>query len=163
VLFASVSAVSRKSQDRSGATPKAGKSRGRGEAAAGASYSAIAETLEARRLLAAAINLITAHGNSTTNHGPLSDLISRALATLTGGAGETNANSSLASLLNARYGSSATWLPLIQSVFTEWSNISGVTYIYEPNDDGAAMSTGNSGVLGVRGDVRIGAHPIDGA
>ncbi|WP_428937485.1 pre-peptidase C-terminal domain-containing protein [Fontivita pretiosa] len=77
------------------------------------------------------------------------------------GVGEPGEPSNLVSLLNARYGSQANWLPLFTSVFDSWSAVSGVTYVYEPNDDGAAF--GASGVLGVRGDIRIGAHPIDGA
>ncbi|HWP40632.1 MAG TPA: pre-peptidase C-terminal domain-containing protein [Tepidisphaeraceae bacterium] len=77
------------------------------------------------------------------------------------GVGEPAEPSNLVSLLNARYGSQATWLPLFMSVFDAWSAVSGITYVYEPNDDGAAF--GASGVLGVRGDIRIGAHPIDGA
>ncbi len=79
------------------------------------------------------------------------------------GEGEPNAGSTLRADLNALYGSQANWLPIIQQVFNEWSSISGVTYVYEPNDDGVAFSSSNNGILGTRGDVRIGAHPIDGA
>jgi len=37
-----------------------------------------------------------------------------------------------------------------------------VRFQYEPNDDGATVFT-SSGKVGVRGDIRIGGHPIDGA
>ena len=55
------------------------------------------------------------------------------------------------------------WLPLFQSVFDRWEELTGITYVYEPNDDGSQISGGSApGVLGVRGDVRISGHPIDG-
>jgi hypothetical protein len=80
------------------------------------------------------------------------------------GNGEDNTGSVFQSDLNAIYGSKASWLPVVQQVFAEWSAISGINYVYEANDDGAALANGSAGkgVLGVRGDVRIGAHPIDG-
>lgn len=58
--------------------------------------------------------------------------------------------------LNSRYGSQAAWKPIFDSVFNRWSQLSGITYVYEPNDDGVSMHQ-NTGVLGVRADVRIGA------
>ena len=57
------------------------------------------------------------------------------------------------------------WFPLVESSFNRWSELSGLTYVYEPNDDGAAFSAFASvapGVLGTRGDVRIGGHFVDG-
>jgi hypothetical protein len=83
--------------------------------------------------------------------------------TMVAGQGEPNAPSDLRARLNAIYpGGQSQWLPVIQQVFAEWSAISGITYVYEPNDDGVGLTTA-AGVLGVRGDVRIGAHVIDGA
>ncbi|CAN5631500.1 hypothetical protein BH09PLA1_BH09PLA1_33670 [soil metagenome] len=76
------------------------------------------------------------------------------------GVGEPLSGSSFRARMDAIYGNMATWLPVVQSVFESWSAISGITYVYEPNDDGAAWLT--NGQLGVRGDVRISAHPIDG-
>ena len=58
------------------------------------------------------------------------------------------------------------WFTHFDSVFARWSELSGITYVYEPNDDGAAftdMSSSAPGVLGTRGDVRIGGHYVDGA
>ncbi len=63
--------------------------------------------------------------------------------------------------LNGLYGSQATWHALFQQVFDRWSEVTGVTYVYEPNDDGASFN-GSPGVLGVRGDVRVGAMFVDG-
>jgi Ca2+-binding RTX toxin-like protein len=52
-----------------------------------------------------------------------------------------------------------TWFALFQQVFDRYTEISGVTYIYEPNDDGVVVSTA-PGVTGVRPDVRIGGATI---
>ena len=38
----------------------------------------------------------------------------------------------------------------------------GATFVYEEADDGVEMSTNNRGVLGVRGDIRLGARALDG-
>jgi Ca2+-binding RTX toxin-like protein len=57
------------------------------------------------------------------------------------------------------------WFSVIQSAFDRWSELSGLTFVYEPNDDGAAFSSSSftaPGILGTRGDVRIGGHNIDG-
>ncbi|MFO0859645.1 MAG: matrixin family metalloprotease [Phycisphaerales bacterium] len=82
--------------------------------------------------------------------------------------GEPAAASNLRARLNAIYGSQAVWLPIIQSVFDRWAQVSGLKYVYEPNDDGAALSSPSGqtspffGIVGVRGDVRISGHTIDG-
>jgi hypothetical protein len=49
----------------------------------------------------------------------------------------------------------------IRNAFDRWSWVTGITYI-EVEDDGANMPN-SPGVLGVRGDVRIGGRSIDGA
>ena len=56
------------------------------------------------------------------------------------------------------------WFAHFQSVFSRWSQLTGINYVYSAADDGAAFTntTANPGVLGVRGDVRIGGHHIDG-
>lgn len=83
----------------------------------------------------------------------------------------TNDPSNLRTWLQSLYGGSATapaadqpWFPLFQSVFDEISAKTGVRYVYEPNDDGATLSSlpGGAGALGVRGDVRISGHALDG-
>ena len=53
-----------------------------------------------------------------------------------------------------------TWFVLFQSVFDEFTSFSGITFVYEPNDDGVPISGANSGVLGVRPDIRIVGHMI---
>jgi len=72
-------------------------------------------------------------------------------------------NSQLFAWLNSVYGNPATWQPLFDQVFDRWEELTGVTYVYEPNDDGITFGTSaNRGLIGVRGDVRIGAIGIDG-
>ncbi|HEX8877307.1 MAG TPA: matrixin family metalloprotease [Phycisphaerales bacterium] len=89
--------------------------------------------------------------------------------------GEPDANSNLRAYLDGIYGSQATWLPILQSVFDRWEQVSGIDFVYEPNDDGAALRNPEDpqnpgtflpstafGQAGVRGDVRISGHTIDG-
>ncbi len=77
------------------------------------------------------------------------------------GIGEPEANSNLKAFLNGIYGSEATWLAIVQDVFDQWSSLSGIDYVYEPNDDGVPLPS-NSGIVGTRGDVRLGGHFLDG-
>jgi len=72
------------------------------------------------------------------------------------GLGLGSGNSVLFSWLNGRYGNSATWQSLFDQVFARWAELTGLSYVHETNDDGA-NTNGPLGVLGVRGDVRIGA------
>ena len=81
--------------------------------------------------------------------------------------GEPAAPSNLQARLTQIYGSKAAWLNLFARVGAALSAQSGLTYVYEPNDDGAAFgptSTGDQspGQIGVRGDVRVSGHEIDG-
>jgi len=80
---------------------------------------------------------------------------------ISGGSGEPSSPSALRAWLNGRYGSEAVWRPLLAQVFAEWAAVSGVTYVFEPADDGAAFPT-SAGLAGVRGDIRLSGHPIDG-
>lgn len=50
------------------------------------------------------------------------------------------------------------WFPIFQQSFDRISALSGVTYVYEPNDTGSSFSNAfnRRGILGVRGDVRLG-------
>ena len=75
--------------------------------------------------------------------------------------GDATAPSNLRAFLTGIYGSEAVWLALFQQVFDRWSELTGITYVYEPNDDGGSW-TGAAGQLGVRGDIRISGHAIDG-
>ncbi|NNF07688.1 MAG: matrixin family metalloprotease [Candidatus Eisenbacteria bacterium] len=90
-----------------------------------------------------------------------------------GFAGEPSSPSNLVARLGSIYGVSTAdtnyldepWFHLFAETFDRWSELSGIDYVYEPADDGAdfsSFSSANPGVLGVRGDVRIGGHPIDG-
>ena len=54
------------------------------------------------------------------------------------------------------------WFPLVQSAIERWSEVGGVRFVYEPKDDGATIGP-SIGALGVRGDVRLGGHTLNGA
>jgi hypothetical protein len=75
--------------------------------------------------------------------------------------GEGDLPSELFAWLNTLYGSQANWLPVFQAIFDRWEALSGLDFVYEPNDDGAEFPS-SQGVLGVRGDIRISAKNIDG-
>ena len=74
--------------------------------------------------------------------------------------GESAAGSSLRAFLNGIYPNEAAWVAEFQKVFDRWGALTGITYIYV-EDDGAPLPT-SPGQLGVRGDVRISGHGIDG-
>jgi hypothetical protein len=78
-----------------------------------------------------------------------------------GYAGEAASGSNLRAFLDGIYGSQAGWMPVLQSVFDRWSELTGLRYVHELNDDGAPFPT-SAGVLGVRGDLRLSGHLIDG-
>jgi hypothetical protein len=77
--------------------------------------------------------------------------------------GESSDNSNLVTYLNAAadLGPQNVWQDTIQTALDGWSNGPGITFVYEPNDDGVLLGP-SPGVLGVRGDIRIGGHHIDG-
>ncbi len=77
------------------------------------------------------------------------------------GVGEPAAPSNLFAFLNGIYGSPANWQSLYAQFFARWSALSGITFVYQPTDDGAAFFN-TPGVLGVRGDLRLAGKAIDG-
>ena len=55
------------------------------------------------------------------------------------------------------------WFALFDSAYSRWGQVSGLSFQYEPNDDGVTLSNVIlPGELGVRADMRIGGHFIDG-
>jgi hypothetical protein len=78
--------------------------------------------------------------------------------------------SNLITFLNANFGgnpaqpdlSKQPWFEWFEESFGRWNQLGGVTFTYEPHDDGLLHPSAN-GVLGVRGDIRIGGFLIDGA
>jgi hypothetical protein len=81
--------------------------------------------------------------------------------TIPAGLGGPASGSDLRAFLNGVYGSESKWLPLFAKVFARWSELTGVTYVHETNDDGSPLQ-GAPGRLGVRADVRIGGKALDG-
>jgi len=86
---------------------------------------------------------------TTTSGGGASNLIARFDATFGAGPGGTD--------LTQR-----PWFNHFANSFNRWSQLTGLSYQYSPQDDGIAQSGTNLGVLGVRGDVRIGGRSVDG-
>ena len=60
------------------------------------------------------------------------------------------------------------WWQHFDASFNRWSQLAGLSYVYEPNDDGSIAGLTNFGIqltpgfLGVRADVRIGGRFVDG-
>ena len=79
-------------------------------------------------------------------------------------------NSNFISFFNGIYGpptvsgdfTTAPWHNIFVNMFNSWSSVSGLIFVYEPNDDGVTVVTGGSGIVGVRGDMRISGHAVDG-
>lgn len=77
------------------------------------------------------------------------------------GIGEGVGPSTLFAKFDGIYGDTQTWQDLFHEVFDRWEGVCGLSYVYEPNDDGAMLFSA-PGVAGVRGDLRISAKFIDG-
>jgi hypothetical protein len=85
---------------------------------------------------------------------------------------ERTSNSDLISFLDTNIGAGPggndltlrPWFSVFDGSFARLSELSGVTYVYEPNDSGQSINNRTYwlGSLGVRADVRIGGHSIDG-
>ncbi len=63
-------------------------------------------------------------------------------------------NSNLQAVLTSQFGSSTLWRQKFAEAFARWSQLTGLNIVLD-NDDGAPFRD-YAGVLGVRGDVRIG-------
>jgi serralysin len=80
-----------------------------------------------------------------------------------------NRNSNLIAKLDSWYGAGPggsdltqrPWFEYLQSSFERWEALSGLTFTYEPNDDGAPHNAA-PGNLGVRADVRLAGARYDG-
>lgn len=53
------------------------------------------------------------------------------------------------------------WFPILESSLGRWGELSGLTFQFEPDDDGA-MHSDLHGQLGVRGDIRFAGASLDG-
>jgi hypothetical protein len=84
--------------------------------------------------------------------------------------GGGTAPSNLIATLNASFGGNPAqtdltqqpWFHYLDESFGRWAALGGVTFVYEPEDDGADHPSA-AGDLGDRGDIRIGGYSIDGA
>lgn len=75
--------------------------------------------------------------------------------------GQPDRPSDLFAFMNALYGGTANWQPLYHDMFLRWGDVSGLTFVYEPFDDGSRL-VDNPGVAGARGDLRMAGAAIDG-
>ncbi len=69
--------------------------------------------------------------------------------------------SNLFAFMNVLYGSPDVWQPLFAQVFARWGQLCGVTFVYEPADDGSQLNS-ILGQPGMRGDIRIAGMPLNG-
>jgi len=76
------------------------------------------------------------------------------------GAGEPGSPSELYAEMNSHFGDPSVWKPFFAEHFESWGQHIGISYV-EVEDDGASFPN-SPGILGARGDVRIGAHYIGG-
>lgn len=93
---------------------------------------------------------------------------------ISGGVGEPASPSNLIEFLDTHVGDGTdvnvpgqtdqrgkSWFSVFQSAFDRWQAISGITFVYEPTDNGAAFPN-SAGFAGLRADMRISGHLIDG-
>lgn len=78
--------------------------------------------------------------------------------------GEPDSPSDLQQYLSALYGSFEAGVSIFSNMFQRWDSLSGIDFVHEPQDDGSPWTNGYiaSGETGVRGDIRIAGHTIDG-
>ena len=55
------------------------------------------------------------------------------------------------------------WFRFFEDSFGRWGELSGATYVFEPNDPGGTLGSSAAGALGFRPDIRIGGTSIDGS
>src|SRR5262249_21725810 len=78
--------------------------------------------------------------------------------------GELTSPSTLIATLDARFGAGPggsdltrrPWFHLFTDCYDRLSELSGLTYVYEPAEDGAPIAANDIGIINVRGDIRIG-------
>ena len=83
--------------------------------------------------------------------------------TVPGGGATAAGPSDLNNFLSTRFTGGVTGEDLIEQSFNRWDELSGLSVVRELNDDGSGFSFSTfNGVLGVRGDIRIGGQELDG-
>lgn len=54
------------------------------------------------------------------------------------------------------------WFQIFEGTFERYEAISGLNFVYEPNDNGTTLNGGGRGIVGTVPDIRIGGRSIDG-
>jgi len=83
--------------------------------------------------------------------------------TIPGASPGSTGTSDLNDFFSTAFTGGVTGEALIEQSFNRWDELSGLSVVRELNDDGIAFSNSIfNGVLGVRGDIRIGGQELDG-
>jgi hypothetical protein len=108
---------------------------------------------------------LTANGSTNQSGYPITltySFVPDGVSIPNGGVGGPDSSpNNLKATMDAIFGSTDAWKKQFQTAFARWSELTGVTYVEEPNDDGAAFPD-SQGILGVRGDIRIAMRALDG-
>jgi hypothetical protein len=82
---------------------------------------------------------------------------------ITAGSSFPAGTNALQARMRAIYGTDAAWQQIYHDMFADWGAVTGVNYVFEPNDDGGTAGSGGlPGAAGVRGDLRMVGMPLDG-
>lgn len=54
------------------------------------------------------------------------------------------------------------WFGIFERTFERYAALSGLNFVYEPNDNGRTLNGSGRGARGVVADIRIGGRPLDG-
>ena len=117
--------------------------------------------------------LTTASGSRSGNGAPATitwSLVPNGTTVIRDTDSSATAPSNLITFMNTNFGGNAAqtdptlqpWFHIFTDAFGRWSQLGGVNFVYEPHDDGV-FHPSSDGVLGVRGDIRVGGANIDGA
>ncbi|MCC6476742.1 matrixin family metalloprotease [bacterium] len=73
-----------------------------------------------------------------------------------------NQTNTINAMMTTKFGSVAAGKAKFAQAFAQWEALTGIHYVEETNDDGAALFS-SAGSVGVRGDIRISACTMDGS
>lgn len=91
-------------------------------------------------------------------------------STLLNGSGTPSAQSNFIATMDSWFGSGPggsdltqrPWFTLLDQSFDRWEALSGVTFVYQPNDDGVIHGSGTNLGNSLRGDIRLAGYNVDG-
>jgi hypothetical protein len=120
--------------------------------------------------------LTTASGSRPGGNGTAAtitwSIVPNGTTTINSTTSSATAPSNLVSFMNTNFGGNPAqtnltlqpWFHIFTDAFGRWSQLGGVNFVFEPNDDGVSHpGDENNGVLGVRGDIRLAGANITGS